>query len=335
MNSWKNILGHEKIIEQLKRFSVEKNFPHAIIFSGIEGIGKKKVAEVFSAALLCENLIDGEPCGVCPSCKLMAGKSHPDFYVVEPEETKTTKNIKIGQIRNLQSQTALKPVQADRRIVIIDGAEFMRKEAANCLLKTLEEPISQTIFILVTANRAGLLMTVRSRCVTINFERLTEEEIKSELLRREIDLERAEKLSVISGGSLGRAIKLSESGGYEMRESALDFLERIFRDEISNEDIFTKGLQISSWTREQFSDFIIYIQKILRDIFLLEVVELYNPDLMSRLEKIKIPEKKIAEMIKLGAEVHKRLKSNANLRLLAESYFLNLKLLFSKCENDS
>ncbi|MBR6012960.1 MAG: DNA polymerase III subunit delta' [Selenomonadaceae bacterium] len=328
MDGWKNILGHAEIIEKLKKFSAEKNFPHAIIFSGIEGIGKRKTAEIFAASLLCENLRDdGEPCGICSSCKLMNGKSHPDFYVVEPEVTKTTKNIKIGQIRTLQSQTALKPVQSDIRVVIIDGAEFLKKEAANCLLKTLEEPMSRTVFILITANKAGLLMTVRSRCVTINFERLKDEDIKSELLRREIESERAEKISIISGGSLGRAVKLSESGGYEMRESALDLIERIFRAEMSNEDIFTKGGQITDWTKEQFSDFVIYIQKILRDIFLLDTATLYNPDLKERLEQIKFSDQKIIEMVKIGVETHKRLKSNANLRLLSESYFLQLKKL--------
>ena len=323
MLTWKNIIGHAEIISQLKKNSVERKIPHAIIFSGAEGIGKRKIAEIFAASLLCENLVDGEPCGVCPNCKLMAGKSHPDFYVVEPEATKTTRNIKIGQIRALQSQVALKPVQAERRVVIIDGAEFMKKEAANCLLKTLEEPPGATIFILITANRAGLLMTIRSRCMTINFERLTAEEIKTELLRREIDS--AEKISIISGGSLGRALKLAESGGYEMRGTALDLIERICRKDFSNEDIFTKGAQISEWTREDFADFVTYIQKILRDIFLLEQSELYNPDFKERLSEIKISEEKISEMLKISTDVYKKLKSNANLRLLAESYFLRLK----------
>lgn len=323
MFSWKNIIGHAEIIEQLKKNSVARKIPHAIIFSGVEGIGKRKIAETFASSLLCENLIDGEPCGVCPNCKLMAGKSHPDFYVVEPEATKTTRNIKIGQIRALQSQVALKPVQAERRVVIIDGAEFMKNEAANCLLKTLEEPPGATIFILITANRAGLLMTVRSRCVTINFERLTDEQIKSELLWRGID--NAEKISIISGGSLGRALKLAESGGYEMRETALDLIERICRKDFSNEDIFTKGAQISEWTREQFADFVTYIQKILRDIFLLGQTELYNPDFETRLSQIKISEEKLTAMFEIGTDVYKKLKSNANLRLLAESYFLRLK----------
>lgn len=311
-------------MERLKKIAREKNFPHAIIFSGMEGIGKRKVAEIFAAALLCENPVDGEPCGVCANCRLMLGKSHPDFYIVEPEISKAVRNIKIDQIREMQAETALRPVQADRRVVIIDGAEFMRSAAANCLLKTLEEPASRTIFILITANRAGLLMTVRSRCVTINFERLTAAQIKSELERREIST--AEKTSVISGGSLGKAINLAESGGYEIRESAFDIIEKIYRADFNNEDIFMKGAQISDWTREQFADFIIYVQKILRDIFLVDTAELYNPDLKERLSEIKISEQKIFELIEIGADIHKKLKSNANLRLLAESYFLRMKL---------
>ncbi len=325
MLTWKKIIGHAEIIRQLKKNSVARKIPHAIIFSGVEGIGKRTVAEVFAASLLCENLNGGEPCGTCPDCKLMKGKSHPDFYVVEPEETKTARNIKIGQIRELQSQVSLKPVQAERRVVIIDGAEFLRTAAANSLLKTLEEPPGATIFILITANRAGLLMTMRSRCVTINFERLTDEQIKAELSRREID--NAEKISIISGGSLGRALKLAQSGGYEMREKALNLIERIYRKNFSNEDIFTEGAQISDWTREEFADFVTYTQKILRDIFLLGQVELYNPDFAERFGKIKIPEEKISEMMKIGTDVFKKLKSNANLRLLAESYFLRLKLV--------
>ena len=323
--AWQNIVGHKNKIEHLKKMVAEQKFPHAIIFSGSEGIGKRKVAESCAAALLCSNSKDGEPCGVCENCRLVVGKSHPDFYVVEAAETKTTRIIKIGQIRELQTETSLRPIKAALRVVILDGAEFMNNPSANCLLKTLEEPPSQTIFILLTANRAGLLMTLRSRCVTLNFDNLTSEEIKFALLQREISPAEAEKLSIISGGSLGRALALAETGGYELRESALNFVERLCADEITNEDIFTKGIQISSWSRNQFSEFVIYIQKILHDIYFAGKGEVYNSDLTERLNKIKISERKIYSMIEIGVKIHKRIKSNANLRLLAESYLMLLK----------
>ena len=327
--AWKNIVGHAAKIEQLKKIIAEEKFPHAVIFSGSEGIGKKKIAETCATVLLCENASGGEPCGVCENCKLISAGSHPDFYVVEPESTKTTKNIKIGQIRTLQAEASLRPVQAERRVVLIDGAEFMNNAAANCLLKTLEEPPSQTIFILLSANRAGLLLTLRSRCRTVNFDKLTTEEILSELLRREIETDKAKKISVVADGSLGRALNLAESGGYELRESALDLVERFSVGEVTNEDIFTKGGQISDWSKEQFADFVIYIQKILRDIFLLGESDLYNPDFQDRLQKIKISRKNLSAMIEEGAEIRRRLNSNANLRLLAESYLMRLKFIVS------
>ena len=328
--TWQNVIGHTEKIRQIKKIIAEEKFPHAVLFSGVEGIGKKKIAENCAAVLLCENPEGGEPCGVCQNCKLMSAGSHPDFYLVEPEATKTTRNIKIGQIRALQAEAALRPVQSERRVILIDGAEFINNAAANCLLKTLEEPPSQTIFILTTANRAGLLLTLRSRCRTINFDKLTAEQIKSELLKREILSDKAEKISIIADGSLGRALNLAESGGYELRESALDFLERIALDEGTNEDIFTKGAQISEWSREQFADFVIHLQKILRDIFLLGQMELYNLDFEDRLREIKISEKEISAMIEAGVEVGRQIKSNANLRLIAEAYLMRLKLIHRK-----
>ena len=321
--SFKNIVGNENKIERLKKISAEKNFPHAVIFSGAKGIGKRKIAETCAAVLLCENISDGEPCGECLNCRTFLAGSHPDFLVIEPEESKAAPNIKIGQIRDLQSAVSLKPVQAERRVVIIDGAEFMNTPAANCLLKTIEEPPGQTIFILITSNRAGLLMTIRSRCMNVNFDKIPDEEIKNFLQIRGID--NAEKISLISEGSIGRALNLAEFGGYEVREIALDFIERLCREEITNEDIFLKGEQFGAGSRENFGEFVVYVQKILRDICLKNFSEPYNSDLRSRLEKIKIPDKRLYRMIDDGAEIYKRLKSNANLRLLAESYLMRLK----------
>lgn len=329
--SWKKIIGNSETVAKLKKFSAEKNFPHAVLFVGVEGIGKRKIAETCAAALMCENLTDGEPCGTCESCKLMAAGTHPDFYVIEPEETKAARNIKISQIRNLQHETSLRPIQSDRRVVIIDGAEFMNKAAANCILKTLEEPPSQTIFILLTANRAGLLLTIRSRCITINFDKLSAAQINETLLAQGIDAAKAQKLSVISDGSLGRALALEKSGGYEMRDEALTLIKQVCSNALNDEIIFAKGKIFETWSREKFADFVTYVQKILRDIYLVnqsEVYELYNVDLKEKLAAIKIPEGILYKMIAEGTQTHRRLKSNANLRLLAESYLIRLRALF-------
>ena len=325
MLSWENLIGHAATVAYLKKNIAEEKFPHAVIFSGEEGVGKRLAAEICAAALLCENPVDGSPCGACESCRLVAAKSHPDFYVVEAEATKTTRNIKIGQIREMQSEAALRPINSARRVVILDGAELMNNAAANCLLKTIEEPPSQTIFILLTASRSSLLMTIRSRCMTVHFDKLTAAQIRDALITQGVDFQEAERLSVIAGGSFGRALKLKDSGGAELRETALDTLEKIFREEFSNEEIFSLGAQMAEWSREKFADFLAHVQKILRDVCFAGVLEPHNPDLLPRLSKIKISERKIFLMIETGAEFNRRLKSNANLRLLAEAYLMSLR----------
>ncbi len=324
--SWQDIFGNAARLEHLKKILAEGKFPHAVIFSGAAGIGKRKIAITCAKVLLCENPSGGEACGVCESCKLMKAGSHPDFYIVEPEESKSAPNIKIGQIRDLQAEVALQPNHSNRRVVIIDGAELMNAPAANCLLKTLEEPTGQTIFILTTANRAGLLMTVRSRCVTVNFDKLSASQIKNALENRGVESGKAEIISLIADGSFGRALQLESSGGYEIRESALNFLERLCTNKIDNEEIFQQGALMADWSREQFSDFVTYIQKILRDIYLIDAEKIYNPDLKAQLHKIKIPETNLLAMFDEGTKIQRRLKSNANLRLMAESYFFRLRL---------
>ena len=328
--SWENLIGHAATADYLKKNIANEKFPHAVIFSGEEGIGKRLTAEICAASLLCENQKDGSPCGVCENCRLVAARSHPDFYVVEAEETKATRNIKIGQIREMQSEAALRPINSARRVIIIDGAELMNNAAANCLLKTIEEPPSQTIFILLTASRSTLLMTIRSRCMTVNFDKIPVEEIRNVLIERGVESSEAENLSVIADGSLGRALKLKESGGAQLREQALEIIEKISRKELSSEDIFKQGAQVADWSRENFADFLNHVQKILRDVCFKEFMELRNPDLAPRLSQIKIPERKLLLMIEAGAEFHKRLKSNASLRLLAEAYIFQLRKIYKR-----
>lgn len=322
--SWKNFVGNDATVSRLKKSLAEKKFPHAVIFSGIEGIGKREFAKICAAVLMCDNPSDGEPCGTCENCVAMATGNHPDFYVVEPEDTKATRVIKIAQIRELQRETSLRPLKSERRVVVIDGAEFFNKAAANCILKTLEEPVSQTIFILLTANRANLLMTIRSRCITVNFDKLSTAQIYEVLLSQGIDAVKAKTLSVVADGSLGRALALEKSGGYELRNEALTLVTQLFSHELNEEIIFAKGKIFEKWSRENFSEFVTYVQKILRDIFFIKSKKLYNEDLKEKFEWMRFPEKTLYQMIAEGTQAQRRVKSNANLRLLAESYLMRL-----------
>ena len=326
--SWDNFFGNEPAAEYLRKSIAENKFPHAVIFSGVEGVGKRLAAEICAAALLCENPRDGAPCGACDNCTLTAAHTHPDLYIVEAEESKTARTIKIGQIREMQSTAALLPINSARRVVIIDGAELMNNAAANCLLKTLEEPPGQTIFILLTTNLSNLLMTIRSRCRTVRFEKLSAARICDVLLLHGVDDSDAEKFAAVANGSLGRALKFSTSDGAALRDRALDVLNKLIANELTNEEIFTEGAQVAEWSREKFADFVTQLQRLLRDICFGAELKPFNYDIKPQLAEFKIPERKIFLMIEAGVEYHKRLRSNANLRLLAEAYLFNLRKIF-------
>lgn len=154
--------------------------PHALLLTGVEGIGKAHLARVFGQALLCAApRPDGLPCGHCNACHWIGQGSHPDFRVVQPEsaetppegepvkETKASRQIRIEQVRALQSWVAVGAHQGGWRVGIVVPAEAMNVASANALLKTLEEPPARTLLILVAHDPARLLPTIRSRCQRI------------------------------------------------------------------------------------------------------------------------------------------------------------------------
>ncbi|XXQ68701.1 DNA polymerase III subunit delta' [Neisseriaceae bacterium B1] len=149
------------------------NQPNAWLFAGKENTGKTAFARVLAQALLCEQPCDNhESCGACPSCHLFAQGAHPDFYELTPEEPDTEAssrkllNIKIDSVRAILEPLTQSSLRGGRRVVLIHPAESMNIQAANALLKMLEEPPEAVIFLLVTHNRDRLLPTIKSRCRT-------------------------------------------------------------------------------------------------------------------------------------------------------------------------
>ena len=138
---------------------------HAYLFTGSEGLGKTAAAMDFSQALLCEAPVDGGPCGWCRSCRQVMHGNHPDYHWVGPSGA----SIKIQQMREVRRTVGFRPYQGGRRVVIIEQADKMTKEAANSLLKTLEEPPPETHFILLTDRVQNLPPTIVSRCQCITF----------------------------------------------------------------------------------------------------------------------------------------------------------------------
>ena len=323
--NWSDILGNKEKVQQVREMIKSQQFPNAVIFSGLAGIGKQKIAKLAAMSLLCEN--DDKPCGECSSCRAFMAASHPDYYYMEPDRAKANPMIKIDQIRALQQEVSLMPVMSSLRMVIIDDAELMNSAAQNCLLKTIEEPSGLSKFILITSNRSRLLMTLRSRCMIINFERLSEEDIKRGLESKDID--NAAEIAVIANGSLGQALKLAENDGLKIREDVLNFIESLTK--LTAEDIFNKGQSMAAQNREDVKEWIMHFQRLLRDIFIvncdIDKSYYYNRDLMKNLAMLrsKFNDAAVFAMFHEAAEIQRRLNSNANLELLIESFFIRLK----------
>jgi len=212
------IIGQERAIRYLKQAMAMDRIPHAYLFVGIPGIGKRTTAIALAQTINCTAPVDGEGCGECLSCRQLMSGNFPDLEQVTPQGTA----IKIEQIRELNRRFGYKPVSGRYRISIVSRAEMMTEEAANAFLKTLEEPPERNILILTVMEPLDLLPTILSRCQKVPFQPITADLIAHrlrELLGLEEDM--ALLLTKMSEGSLGRAIHMHAGGFLENRNTHL------------------------------------------------------------------------------------------------------------------
>lgn len=215
------IVGHRRSIEVLRRMYRRGRVPHALLFIGPEGVGKRMVAEAFFQYLNCPSAGE-DSCGLCPSCEKVTKGRHPDLHLLVPEGER----IKIQQIRELAHMLYLRPLEARWRGAIIEGAERMTKEAANAFLKTLEEPPPQTLIVLITSRPEGLLPTISSRCQRIRFYPLSDEEVREVLEREGVSPGDIELLLRLAEGSPGKALEFTAFPFEEMEGWIADALKK-------------------------------------------------------------------------------------------------------------
>jgi len=221
--SFSQILGQERAKSFLAQVMAREKIPHAYLFTGIPGIGKTTTAMALTMALNCQEPVNGDACGHCVSCRQMKSGNFPDFLSIRPEG----KNIKIDQIRDLNRKLGFAPVSGRYRVIVLDKAETMTTEAANSLLKTLEEPPPGNILVLKVTEPLDLLPTIVSRCQRVPFQPLPVDDMTYWLVKQKgVDAEIAAVLARISGGSLGRALKMCEGDFFDKRQ---EWLQRLIR----------------------------------------------------------------------------------------------------------
>jgi len=225
---WHGIHGHDQIVEQFRRAICRGRLASSFLFAGPAGIGKRTFALKLAAAVLCENHPeeDLDPCGECPSCTQVAAGTHPDVEVVRrPEERSIIPvDLFIGDREHrgregLCHNISMKPFMGGRKMAVIDDADHLNAEGANCLLKTLEEPPPKSILILIGTSPARQLPTIRSRCQLIRFNPLPRAAVAELLVSRQLidDPTQAARLAQYSDGSLQQAMELADAELWEFR----------------------------------------------------------------------------------------------------------------------
>ncbi len=214
---WGRIKGHDETLKHLDRIISLGRPAHAYLFIGPRGVGKATTAKVFAAALNCS-----EACGSCSSCRAVLNHTHTDFHYLAPEGSRT---ILREQVMGLLHAVNLKQQSDQYKVAVIDDAQVLGPEAGNALLKTLEEPPGNVVFILVADDAGQVLPTIASRCQRIHFGALSAETVHDILVSQHgLDPERARLAAKLARGMVGEAIEIANGGLLDLRSRMVEVL---------------------------------------------------------------------------------------------------------------
>ncbi|MGA2066249.1 MAG: DNA polymerase III subunit [Thermoguttaceae bacterium] len=233
--TWHGIRGHDGLVEQFRRALARQRLASSFLFTGPSGIGKRLFALKLAQAMLCQTRPEQalDPCTTCHACTLVAAGNHPDLEVIEKPRDKAFLPVELflgdrehrGR-EGLCHRIALKPMMGGRKIAVIDQADDLNAEGANCLLKTLEEPPPRSVLILVGTSPARQLPTIRSRCQLVRFRPLEPEVVAELLLEQGVvkDPVEARRLAEHAEGSLSQAAALADPELWTFRRALVERL---------------------------------------------------------------------------------------------------------------
>ncbi len=371
--SWDRVIGQNRVKNLLRQILASGRLPGAFLFEGPDGVGKDAMAIELAKTLNCERG-GGEPCEDCASCRQANVLQHPNIHLVFPlprgeSETKddgpldrldekSMKNvreeialksqdpyhrisvpraqvIKISSIREVIREDSLSLYQHGKRVVIVMQADEVGNESANALLKVLEEPNQGTVFILTTSKRSALLPTIVSRCQSIRFDLLSEEEIANALISRHSLAAPDAKLKArLAAGSFSRAVELLETDTMEIRDDALNMLRDVAVRNYAQISIRAKRA-LESKDLPRLETLLKMLQIWLRDAAVVHFgtkEQVINQDKVDTLEKMasSFDAGHLVEAANSVDESIRQLYGNVNLGLLFVNLLLNLSGLLNK-----
>jgi DNA polymerase III subunit delta' len=335
-NAFADIQDQEAPIASLLAFIKRHTIPHALLFTGIEGIGKGTVARRFAMAVNCSarpsGAVDRLPCGVCRNCRRIAEGLHPDVLWVTPQGA----YIRIDQIRALCDTLALKPYEAQVRLAILHDAQALNPEAGNALLKVLEEPPDGTVLILTAPQTSDLLPTIVSRCRRIRFNPLRRETLATLLQeyflrnRRQIAPEQADAIAAMAGGSCAKAMKMA-TGDWAARRrwvlGGIGLLKPTSMAQLPIGQLLAYAEQLAK-AKAHLEDALELIKTWLRDLVVVKYApeKVLHQDLMAGLtqQELVLNDQELLARYRAVEATQRALRGNANARLCIETMVMRL-----------
>ena len=327
MSDFRDIIGHEEIIEHMRAALKSKKISHAYIFEGPNGSGKNLLAKTYAKALQCEAGY-GDSCGMCPSCIRMDSGNQPDVKWIIHEKPAS---IGVEDVRTqVNNDIQIKPYSSKYKIYIIDEAEKMTVQAQNALLKTIEEPPAYGIIMLLTNNNEAMLPTIRSRCITFHLKPVRQSQIETFLEEKySIPDYKARICAAFSQGVVGRAVDMAASEHFtELQQEILKIVKRIHEMEVY--EIVEAIKKISAY-KADIIDIIDMMMVWYRDVLMFKVTKnanliVYKDEYRSLSEQAsKTSYEGLDKIIKALEKAKVRLNANVNFDVAMEMMLLVMK----------
>jgi len=320
-----DVLGNKRTKKILKKSLGRNRIPNSLLFFGPEGVGKKDVALVLAKALNCLKKKD-DACEICASCRAIENGNFPDVMAIAPE-----KNIlKIEQMRTMKQTAYLKPMVGRKRVFIIDKAEKMNEEAANSVLKILEEPPAFTHIILITHNPFLILPTIRSRCQDLSFSQISKQDIEKVLVERGEEAEKARIISLLVRGNLKQALNLEWEEIQPFREKAWQLLDAVSRGKGISSFVKDYAFERRDRIEAEFVQVLEILSSFSRDLLLIKSSAnknlLMNPDYENGIREAALHfnlGQVLEFLVKIDSALY-ALERNVNVNLLVSATLANM-----------
>jgi DNA polymerase III subunit delta' len=322
-----SLVGNERLKRLLQRAVAEDRIRQGLIFAGPRGVGKQQFALALAQALNCRRPLGGDACGSCDQCIKIAVHEHIDVETIAPDG----QFIKISQMREMAEKGNYRPYDGRRRVYILDDAERLNLNAANSILKVLEEPPETTLLVLVTAKPYALLQTIRSRCQMLSFAQLTAGELEAFLNKNyKRPAQENRLLARLARGSIGRALEIDLGIYREQRAMMVELIETVIISRDTMKLMQAAEHLAKKLEREEFERHLDALLVLLADVFHLKLGEtaesLTNADIAPRLERIAEAAtlEQIADWVDKIESVMQGMARNLNRQLAMEEMLLAL-----------